>query len=103
MKNVRELAEVNQGDDDPDNDVLIAPQPTRREVLQATSTIHQYINTLNDPLANLSLVNWRDFYPLFDISLALKPNKVNKSQKSPAISLKSSPCGRQKYLEYITE
>lgn len=51
MKNARELAEVNQGDDDPDDDALIAPQPTRREVLQATSTIHQYINILNDPLA----------------------------------------------------
>ena len=51
MKNAQELAEVNQGDDDPDDDALITPQPTRREVLQATSTIHQYINTLNDPLA----------------------------------------------------
>jgi hypothetical protein len=51
MKNVGEFADVNQGDDDPDDDAPIAPQPSRREVLQVTSTIHQYINTLNDPLA----------------------------------------------------
>jgi hypothetical protein len=52
MKNVQQVAEVNQGDDDLDENVPIAPQPSCCEVLQATSTIHQYINTLNDPLTH---------------------------------------------------
>jgi hypothetical protein len=50
MKNVQGFAEVNQGDNDLDDNVPIAPQPSHHEALQATSTIHQYINTLNDPL-----------------------------------------------------
>ena len=46
----RENSEINGGDDI-DGDVAIRPRPTRREVLQAMSTIGSYIEDLNDPIA----------------------------------------------------
>ena len=46
----RENSEINGGDDI-DGDVAIRPRPTRREVLQAMSTIGLYIEDLNDPIA----------------------------------------------------
>jgi len=45
-----ENIEINGGDD-VDEDILIGPRPTRRDVLKAASTIGRYIDDLNDPLA----------------------------------------------------
>jgi hypothetical protein len=44
----RENIDTNGGDD-VDDGVAIEPQPTRREVLKAVSTISKYIDELDDP------------------------------------------------------
>ena len=38
-------------DDDPDDDAVVEPRPTYREVLQAASIINRYIEHVNDPVA----------------------------------------------------
>ncbi|KAF8219085.1 hypothetical protein L208DRAFT_1555854, partial [Tricholoma matsutake] len=40
------------GGDDVDNDIPLDPRPTYRDVLKAVSTIHRYIDDLNDPIAH---------------------------------------------------
>ena len=50
-KKAQEEAVVNGGDDDVDDDALLEPSPTHREVLQAASVINRYAEKLNDPLA----------------------------------------------------
>ena len=40
-----------KGGDDVDNDIPLDPRPTYRDVLKAVSTIHRYIDDLNDPIA----------------------------------------------------
>jgi len=42
---------MNGGDDDAEDDGPIEDRPTRREALQATSVVNQYINGLDDPVA----------------------------------------------------
>ena len=46
----RENTDINGGDD-VDNGVAINPQPMRRKVLKATSTISKYIAELDDPVS----------------------------------------------------
>jgi hypothetical protein len=48
---VHELAGLNSGDDDMDDDALVDELPSRHEVLKATSLINQYINSVDDPVA----------------------------------------------------
>ena len=46
----RENIDIN-GRDDGDDGVVVEPQPTRREVLKAVSTISKYIDELDDPVS----------------------------------------------------
>jgi hypothetical protein len=46
----RENIEINGGDD-LDDGVETEPQPTRREVIKAVSTINKYIDDLDDPVS----------------------------------------------------
>ena len=43
---------INDGDNDIDDDASIELCPMHREVLQATSVIDKYIDTLDDPVAH---------------------------------------------------
>jgi hypothetical protein len=37
--------------DDVDDEIMIEPRPTRRDVLKAVSTIRKYIDELDDPVS----------------------------------------------------
>ncbi|KAF8801777.1 hypothetical protein BYT27DRAFT_7226676 [Phlegmacium glaucopus] len=46
-----ENMEIN-GSDDVDDEILSEPRPTHCDVLKAASTIHKYVEDLNDPIAH---------------------------------------------------
>ena len=58
MNEARENIDINGGDDidDIEDVVPTPPRPTHRDVLKAVSTIHSYIEDLNDPF----LERWKD-------------------------------------------
>jgi hypothetical protein len=42
---------INGRDDDVDDDAVIKPSPTCRDILQASAVITRYMDKLDDPLA----------------------------------------------------
>jgi hypothetical protein len=47
----RETMEINGGDSNVDEDFPAEPQPSRQDVLKATSTLSKYIEKMDDPTA----------------------------------------------------